>query len=209
MRSVLCCLAVLALLASPLAAANGPAPQVSARPEPPIPLPAPTTEEVCVLKTNMGTMVFRFFEEDAPLTSAHFKKLVREGFYDGKPFYRVVKGHVIQGGDGEGNVGPKVQGELKSSVKHPHVKGAVGLARDKDPDTGSTEFYICLEPRTHLDGKYAIFGELIEGMDVLEKIGNVEVNPLYVKKVAFHEPKQPVIIEKATIEMRDPSLPLK
>lgn len=208
MQRLLCCFAVLALLASPLAA-TGPGPQVSARPEPPIPLPAAATEEVCVLKTNMGTMVFRFFAEDAPLTSAHFKKLVREGFYNGKPFYRVVKGHVIQGGDGEGNVGPKVQGELKSSDKHRHVKGAVGLARDKEPDTGSTEFYICLEPRPHLDGKYAIFGELIEGMDVLEKIGNADVNPLYVGKVAFHEPKQPVIIEKATIETRDPSAPLK
>lgn len=192
MGRLLCCFAVLSLFALPLLAAETPAPA-----------PVPTGEEVCVLETNMGTMVFRFFEEDAPLTSAHFKKLVREGFYTDKPFYRVVKGHVIQGGDGEGNVGPKVQGELKSSVKHPHVKGAVGLARDKEPDTGSTEFYICLEPRPHLDGKYAIFGELIEGMDVLEKIGNVEVNPLYVKKVAFHEPKQPVIIKKATIEVRE------
>lgn len=191
MRRLLC-FAVLSLLAFPLLAAETPAPAA-----------APAREEVCVLETNMGTMVFRFFEEDAPLTSAHFKKLVREGFYNDKPFYRVVKGHVIQGGDGEGNVGPKVQGELKSSDKHRHVKGAVGLARDKEPDTGSTEFYICLEPRPHLDGKYAIFGQLIEGMDVLEKIGNVEVNPLYVKKVAFHEPKQPVIIRKATIEVRE------
>lgn len=192
MRRLLPCLAVLSLLALPLLAAETPAPA-----------PAPVQEEVCVLETNMGTMVFRFFEEDAPLTTAHFKKLVREGFYNDKPFYRVVQGHVIQGGDGEGNVGPKVRGELKASDKHRHVKGAVGLARDKDPDSGSTEFYICLEPRPHLDGKYAIFGQLIEGMDVLEKIGNVEVNPLYVKKVAFHEPKQPVIIKKATIEMRE------
>lgn len=209
MQRLLCSFAVLALFAFPLAAA-GPAPQISARPEPPIPLPAPATEDVCVLKTNMGTMVFRFFEEDAPLTSAHFKKLVREGFYDGKPFYRVVKGHVIQAGDGEGTAGPKVQGELKSSDKHPHVAGVVGLARDKEPDTGSTEFYICLAPRPHLDGKYAVFGELIEGMDVLEKIGNVDVNPRYLEgNVAFHEPKQPVIIEKATIETREPSLPVK
>lgn len=203
MRSVLCSLALLALLALPAAAAQPPAATEKPAEKPDTPAAAPAAqEEVCVLKTNMGTMVFRFYEEDAPLTTAHFKKLVREGFYDNKPFYRVVKGHVIQGGDGEGNVGPKVQGELKSSDKHPHVTGAVGLARDKEPDTGSTEFYICLAPRPHLDGKYAIFGQLIEGLDVLEKIGNVEVNPLYVRKVAFHEPKQPVIIEKATIETR-------
>ena len=161
-------------------------------------------EEVCVLKTSLGTMAFRFFAEDAPQTTASIKKLVREGFYDGKPFYRVVKGHVIQTGDGGENNKPKVKGEF--GTKHLHVPGAVGLARDTDPDSGNTEIYICLAPRPHLDGKYALFGQLIEGHDVLEKIGNVEVEEKYEEsggnRIAFHKPKTPVLIEKAWIEKR-------
>src|SRR5207253_206932 len=78
-----------ALLATAPAPVQAPAPATA-------PAPAPRTEEVGVLKTNLGTMVFRFFEADAPATSAAIKRLVRAGFYDGKTFYRVVKGHVIQ-----------------------------------------------------------------------------------------------------------------
>lgn len=162
--------------------------------------PPAKTQEVCVLKTNLGTMVFRFYEQDAPLTAAHIKKLVRDGFYDGKAFYRVVKGHVIQAGDEDGTAGPKVKAEFNS---HPFVAGTVGLARDKDPDSGSTEIFICHVPRPHLDGQYTAFGELIAGQDVLEKIANVEVVEHYEGTVAFHKPKQPVIIEKATIETRE------
>jgi cyclophilin family peptidyl-prolyl cis-trans isomerase len=160
---------------------------------------APPTEEVCVLKTNLGTMVFRFFEEDAPQTSAAIKKLVRAGFYDGKTFYRVVKGHVIQTGDVTGEAGPKVKAEFN---RHPFVAGTVGLARDADPDSGTTEIFICHVPRPHLDGKYTAFGQLIAGQDVLEKIANVEVTEHFENGVAFHKPKQPVVIEKATIETR-------
>jgi cyclophilin family peptidyl-prolyl cis-trans isomerase len=98
---------------------------------------------------------------------------------------------------------PRVKGEFNS---HPFVVGTVGLARDVDPDSGGTEVFICLAPRPHLDGKYAAFGELIEGRDVLEKIGAVAVNEKWIEsggnKVAFHEPKTPVVIEKATIEKR-------
>ena len=156
-------------------------------------------EEVCVLETSMGSMVFRFFEEEAPLTVKSFKALVREGFYDGKRFYRVVAGHVIQAGDGEGTERPTVKGEFGA---HAHVTGAVGLARDEDPDSGSTEFYICHAPRPHLDGRYAVFGLLVEGFDVLEAIGNVEVEEVWLGEVAFHKPKTPVLIEKARLEIR-------
>jgi cyclophilin family peptidyl-prolyl cis-trans isomerase len=156
-------------------------------------------EEVCVLETSMGTMVFRFFEEAAPLTVRNFKTLVREGFYDGKEFYRVVAGHVIQAGDGEGTERPTVKGEFGA---HPHVVGAVGLARDEDPDSGSTEFYICHAARPHLDGRYAVFGLLVEGFDVLESIGNVEVEEVWLGEVAFHKPKEPVLIERAYLETR-------
>lgn len=177
---------------------SGPPPSVPAAGEEAGP-PGAETTEVCVLETTMGTMVFRFFDQGAPLSVANFKRLVREGFYDGLPFYRVVKGHVIQAGDGGENDQPKVKGEFGA---YPHVVGAVGLARDADPDSGSTEIYICHAPRPHLDGRYAVFGLLVEGFDVLEAIGNVEVEERWEGEVAFHRPKEPVIIERAFLERR-------
>jgi cyclophilin family peptidyl-prolyl cis-trans isomerase len=172
---------------------------ILAQPSAPAPAPTPKTEEVGVLKTNLGTMVFRFFEADAPETTAAIKKLVRSGFYDGKTFYRVVQGHVIQAGDVKGEAGPRVKAEFN---RHPFIAGTVGLARDADPGSGTTEIFICHVPRPHLDGKYTAFGQLLAGMDVLEKIANVPVEEHYEDGVAFHKPKQPVVIEKATIETR-------
>ncbi|HXV76781.1 MAG TPA: peptidylprolyl isomerase [Candidatus Polarisedimenticolaceae bacterium] len=156
-------------------------------------------QEVCVLETSMGTMVFRFFEGGAPETTQRIKDLVSAGFYDGLPFYRVVAGHVIQAGDGGDNDRPTVVGEFGV---HPHVLGAVGLARDEDPDSGNTEIYICLAERPHLDGRYAVFGLLVEGFDVLERIGRVEVDEQWDGEIAFHRPKTPVIIERAFLERR-------
>jgi len=157
------------------------------------------TEEVAVLETSHGTMVLRFFAAEAPLTTANFKSLIRERFYDGLDFYRVVAGHVIQAGDGGESDHPTVKGEFGA---HPHVTGAVGLARDVDPDSGSTEIYICHASRPHLDGRYAIFGLLVEGFDVLEAIGNVEVEERWDGEVAFHKPLEPVVIERAYLERR-------
>ncbi len=157
--------------------------------------------DVCVIQTNYGNMQFRFFEDVAPLTSEKFKNLVKEGFYDSLTFYRVVKDHVIQAGDGGENDISTVQAEFN---EYPHITGTVGLARSEDPNSGSTEFYICLVPRPHLDGKYTVFGQLMEGYDVLEKIGNTEIVEQYVgddKNIAFHAPKIPVVIEEATIEI--------
>jgi cyclophilin family peptidyl-prolyl cis-trans isomerase len=160
-------------------------------------------ESICVVKTSQGVMTFRFFDEDAPRHCAHFRKLVREGFFDGKTFYRVVKGHVIQAGDGEGTAGPTVKAEFNA---RPHIVGTVGMARDADPDSGSTEFYICLAPRPHLDGKYTVFGQLVEGYDILEKIGNLPVNEKFIgeeQQVAFHEPQEPVVIRRMTLRSGD------
>jgi cyclophilin family peptidyl-prolyl cis-trans isomerase len=158
-----------------------------------------STEQVVVLETGLGTMTFRLFEAEAPQTTANFKALVAEGFYDGLPFYRVVAGHVIQAGDGGENERPTVKGEFGA---HPHVTGALGLARDADPDSGSTEIYVCHAPRPHLDGRYAVFGLLIEGFEVLEAIGNVEVEERWEGEVAFHQPIEPVVIERAWMEQR-------
>jgi cyclophilin family peptidyl-prolyl cis-trans isomerase len=192
-------LSILILLAAATALAQTATPTAAPAPAAPVAPVAPAAEEVGVLKTNLGTMVFRFFEPDAPQTTAAIKKLVRAGFYDGKTFYRVVKGHVIQAGDVQGEAGPKVKAEFN---RHPFVAGTVGLARDADPDSGTTEIFICHLPRPHLDGKYTAFGQLIAGQDVLEKIANVDVLEHFESGVAFHKPKRPVVIEKATIETR-------
>lgn len=162
---------------------------------------APSPTEVAVLETSLGTMVFRLLETDAPKTVANFKALVKEGFYDGKPFYRVVAGHVIQTGDGGESGRPTVPDEF--NAKNPHVAGALGLAHGSEPNTGSTEIYVCLAPRPHLDGRFTVFGQVIEGMDILVKIGAVPVNEKFLEgNVAFHEPKEPVLIRKARLETR-------
>jgi cyclophilin family peptidyl-prolyl cis-trans isomerase len=169
---------------------------------------APVRQPVCVLQTDLGTMVFKFFEAEAPQTTKQFQKLVRDGFYNGKDFYRIVKGHVIQAG---GGLAPKLPPEFN---KRPHLVGTVGLGRDEDINSGDSEFYICIAPRPHLDGRYTVFGQLIEGLDILEKISTVEVEEKWEgpdKKLAMHKPKKPVLIKKAWIEERDlsPKVPGK
>lgn len=155
------------------------------------------TGEIVVLETSMGAMTFRLLEAEAPATTANFKRLVNEGFYDGKPFYRVAAGHVIQAGDGGDNDHPRVKGEFGA---HKHVEGALGLARDADPDSGSTEIYVCLADRPHLDGSYSVFGLLVGGVEVLRAIGAVAVNEHWIGKVAMHKPVEPVLIERAYLK---------
>jgi len=157
-------------------------------------------QDVCVMRTSMGTMVFKFFDADAPKTAAQFKKLIAAGFYNGKDFYRVVKGHVIQTGGGDA---PKLPPEFN---KNPHLFGTLGLGRTGDENSGDSEIYVCVAPRPHLDGKYTVFGQLIEGADVLGKIADVPVEEIWAgpeKKMAMHKPLKAVVIEKAWIETRD------
>jgi cyclophilin family peptidyl-prolyl cis-trans isomerase len=163
------------------------------------------TGHLAVLETSLGTMTFQLFPDEAPRTVANFERLVGDGFYDGLPFYRVVAGHVIQAGDGGENDQPTVPLEAGG---HPHVEGALGLARDVDPDSGSTEIYVCLADRPHLDGKYAVFGQIVDGVDVLRRIGAVEVTEQWLDDdhtIAFHEPKEPVIIRRAFLRHADAS----
>lgn len=163
-------------------------------------------EPVAVLATNHGEIVIRFVD-GAPQTAAQFQRLVEEGFYEGTTFYRVVDGHVVQAGDGGENEQPTVPAEFGA---YPHVTGAVGLARAEDPDSGSTEFYICVAPRPHLDGRYAVFGLVVDGHETVLSIARTEVEERFVGEegsVAFHRPVREVVIERAWIEDRDlPSL---
>ena len=154
----------------------------------------PRSGSTCVLETNLGTMAFELFEADAPKTVAQFKHLVRRGFYDGKDFYRVVRGHVIQAGDGGA---PPLPPEFNT---RPHLFGTLGLGRVGDEWSGDSEIYVCVAPRPHLDGRYTVFGQLIEGRDILERIAAVPVEERWEGKMAMHKPLQPVVILKARIK---------
>jgi len=124
--------------------------------------------------------------------------MIDTGFYNQQPFYRVVAGHVIQCGGG----GNPLKAEFS---ERPHIAGTVGLARADDPDSGDSSFYICLAPRPHLDGQFTVFGQVIEGMDVLYAIGNVDVIEKWYgedQNIAFHEPAEPVLILNAYLEKR-------
>jgi cyclophilin family peptidyl-prolyl cis-trans isomerase/predicted neuraminidase len=152
---------------------------------------------VCVMETSLGTMAFELFEADAPKTVAQFKALVDKGFYDGKDFYRVVRGHVIQAGGGDAAPLPP---EFNT---RPHLVGMLGLGRTGDEWSGDSEIYICVAPRPHLDGRYTVFGRIVEGFDVLERIAAVPVEEKWEgpdKKMAMHKPLEPVIIRRASIK---------
>lgn len=136
-------------------------------------------EEVAVITTTEGQMTIKFWPDVAPKTVENFKKLAREGFYDGTAFHRIVKGFMIQGGDplsksddemvGTGGPGYKIKAEFNAK---PHVRGVISMARSQHPDSAGSQFFICLADARFLDRQYTAFGELIEGDDTLEKIGS-------------------------------------
>ena len=144
--------------------------------------------EVAVIQTSDGDMVVEFWNDAAPKTIENFKKLARSGFYDGTTFHRVVKGFMAQGGDplskdpakedhyGDGGPGYQIPAEFNH---HEHVRDVISMARESEPDTAGSQFFICLASVPRLDGKYTTFGKLIKGDDILTKISDhpVKANP--------------------------------
>jgi peptidyl-prolyl cis-trans isomerase B (cyclophilin B) len=142
--------------------------------------------EVAVIKTTEGDMVIQFWTDAAPKTIANFKKLAKDGFYDGTCFHRVIKGFMIQGGDpktkdsskegewGSGGPGYTIDAEFND---HSHVRGVISMARTSDPNSAGSQFFICHGNPTFLDHQYTTFGKLIKGDDVLEKIANAPNHP--------------------------------
>lgn len=128
-----------------------------------------------LLETQDGNIVIQLYPQDAPRTVANFTKLVKSGFYNNNPmsFHRVVPGFVVQTGDptgtGYGGSRDRIPLEVDNKLTHKE-KGIVAMARGPDPDSATSQFYITLAPQRSLDGKYAIFGEVIKGRDVLDKI---------------------------------------
>ena len=167
--------------------------------------PASSANEIAVIKTSEGEMVLQFWTDAAPETIANFKKLARSGFYNGTIFHRVVKGFMIQGGDpnskepakeasyGEGGPGYRIKAEFND---HPHDRGVISMARELDPDSAGSQFFICLAPVHRLDHQYTTFGKRIKGLDVLDKIGDTPVN---MQNGERSKPTQRVTIEKIEI----------
>ncbi len=126
---------------------------------------------------NGGKIALELYPETAPISVDNFVKLAGEGFYDGVVFHRVVPGFVIQGGDptgsGMGGPGYQIKGEFRANgVKNDlkHTRGVLSMARAQDYDSAGSQFFIMVEDAPHLDGQYAAFGRVTEGMDVVDKI---------------------------------------
>lgn len=149
---------------------------------------------IATFETSMGNFKIELFEDKAPITTKNFIDLVEKNFYDGLKFHRVIDGFMIQGGDpnGDGTGGPgyTIEDEFHPDLKHTSV-GILSMA-NAGPNTGGSQFFITLAPTPWLDGKHAIFGKVIEGMDVIEKIEKVE-------KGAGDRPVQDVVMNKVTV----------
>jgi len=143
-----------------------------------------------------GNIVIKLFPEEAPKNVKNIVELTNKGFYNGLKFHRIIKGFVIQGGcpkgDGTGDPGYEIQDEISPKLKH--LKGTVAMA-NRGPNTNGSQFYICLESLPRLDGKYTIIGEVVEGMDVVEKIGSVPTSG-----PPMDRPLNDVIMAKVWIE---------
>jgi len=124
-----------------------------------------------VVELAGGKVVIALRPDKAPLTVARIRELANSGFYDGLTIVRVAPGHVVQMGDpkfdGTGGSGQTIKAEFSDLL---HVRGAVGMARDEDPDSADSQFYICLADRPHLNGKYTVFGQVVSGMELLDKL---------------------------------------
>ncbi len=144
----------------------------------------PAAGPIVKMQTAHGVVLIKLFPHDAPISVANFEKLVKKGFYNGLTFHRVTdlgggpnQGHIVQGGDpqGDGNGGPgyTIKGEFPANgVANPlkHKAGAVAMARAGDPNSAGSQFYIVVTPAPFLDGNYAVFGQVIKGLDVAAKI---------------------------------------
>ena len=148
---------------------------------------------------GFGTIMVELDKEAAPKTVENFEKLVSEGFYDGLTFHRIIKGFMIQGGDplgnGTGDSKVKIPGEFKSNGwDNPisHERGVISMARAQNPNSASCQFFIVHEDSKFLDGDYAAFGHVTEGMDVVDAIASVDTYPNDM-------PSKKVVIKKISI----------
>lgn len=165
---------------------------------------------IVVIDTNLGRIEMEVFVDLAPITAGNFLNHVEAGFYDGLIFHRVVKGFVVQGGDplchpdpsmdadrcGSGGSENTVPLEVSDQLSHDKA-GVVALARRaSDPDSGSAQFYITLDEQPSLDGDYAIFGQVVAGLEVVLGTGAIEVD-------SRDRPLKPVIMQQVLLKIAD------
>ncbi len=154
------------------------------------------------IETSMGTMTVELYEARAPDTTSNFIELANRGFYNGLIFHRVIDDFMIQGGDpkGDGTGGSEKTIKMETHPELTHVDGAVAMARSQDPDSASSQFYICDGAQPSLDGPpygpYAVFGRVIDGMDVVRAIAEVETD-------SRDRPVEDVTITRITIRNRE------
>jgi peptidyl-prolyl cis-trans isomerase B (cyclophilin B) len=163
---------------------------------------ATASEEAPQVKITMedgGVILLELDPQAAPQTVENFLKLVNEGFYDGLTFHRIIPGFMIQGGDpegdGTGGADQTVIGEFASNgVNNPisHTRGVISMARSQNPDSASSQFFITNADALNLDGDYAAFGRVLEGMDVVDRISAVETD-------ARDKPLTPVVIKSIEV----------
>ncbi len=148
---------------------------------------------------NGGIIRAELYPEIAPITVANFVSLTKKGFYDGLTFHRIIRGFMIQGGDPKGNgtggPGHTIKGEfyangVKNDLKH--TRGVLSMARSAMPNSAGSQFFIMHQDAPHLDGQYAAFGKVIEGMDVVDGIADV---PTF-----YDQPFFPQVMKKVTVQ---------
>lgn len=146
-----------------------------------------------LLETNMGNIEIELFEKEMPVTAGNFRKLVEKGFYNGVIFHRVIKDFMIQGGDptGTGMGGPGYSIKDEFSKSNRNDRGTISMA-NAGPNTGGSQFFINLVNNNYLDRKHPVFGKVVKGMDVVDKIGSTKTD-------AGDRPVNKVVINKATI----------
>ncbi|MFQ5444209.1 MAG: peptidylprolyl isomerase [Nitrospinales bacterium] len=160
-------------------------------------------QEIGVIETSLGTIEISFFEDKAPGHAKNFKDLSNKNFYDDTTFHRVIPGFMVQGGDpnskeedrsrhGTGGPGYTIKAEFNDI---PHKRGVLSMARSQDPDSAGSQFFICVADSNFLDGQYTAFGEVIQGMDVVDQI-------VSVKRDSNDNPLERVVMKSVRIEQR-------
>jgi peptidylprolyl isomerase len=146
------------------------------------------------LETNYGDIVILLYD-DMPITTGNFEKLVRQGFYDGVIFHRVIEGFMIQGGDptgtGRGGPGYKIKDEFTHEGGNKNLRGTISMA-NSGPNTGGSQFFINLADNNYLDTKHPAFGKVIKGMEIVDKIAKVQTD-------ANDQPLEKIVIIKASV----------
>ena len=170
------------------------------------------TAEIAVMATSMGTIEIELYRNDAPRTVDNFVKLAEQKYFDGIKFHRIAKGFVIQGGDptGTGGGGKSIYGKefedelnpAAPSFKTGYVRGTVAMA-NRGPNTNTSQFFIMLQDAPRLPKAYTIFGRVVSGLDVVDRIGAVEITP--EMGATDGRPKTDVVI--TSVRMKQPTAP--